>query len=642
MLVSKFIEPSNWFGGPLVRFSNQINRIHRNTKRWIRDIRISESQLAPVTDHKLKMIGETIRNEVEQTGPKLPLITQFVAVVSEAVFRTQKIRMYDVQLQAIGACLGQNIVEMQTGEGKTVVTGAIAAVKTLLQPHVHVGTTNAYLAARDLESMTGTYGLLGITFGLLPDESNEDQSRRAYRQQIVYGPGYQFGFDYLRDQMELRNNRSNRIGVAITNRIRGKDPLRNLIQGESHHLAVIDEADSVLIDEALTPLIISMPSQTTEDPAPYLIAKKVVSEFEKDKDYQIELPSKKVTVNDDANDLAHQHIADMKLNLARPWRIYIVNAIRANETVQRDIDYVVVEGQVQIVDQHTGRIFPDRTWQDGFHQAVEVKENVEIQPARDSTTQITRQRYLQLYSGLAGLTGTANSASAEFRSVYRCGVVQIPTNRKCIRQIELPRFFASQESKFQAIATEVRRRHKSRQPILIGTKTIRESHLVQDALIALGLTAIVLNGVQTEDEAEIVADAGRAGAITIATNMAGRGTDIKLDADAIDAGGLHVIGTSPNASKRIDRQLVGRSARQGQPGSAQFFVSADDELIEDNRPVLKKQIIRRAKKNGESSNFSRDISKLQDQIEARHYQMRQKMILRDRWMDTVREAIEKD
>ena len=638
----KLRERFNKSASPPAQLRRRLDQLNRNSSQWIRDVRRNTVGLASLPDRELQRTVESIRDQVQNYGPKFSLLSQFTAVVGEAIFRTQQIRLYDVQLQAIGACLGQNIAEMQTGEGKTVVTGAIAAVKTLLKRNVHVATTNTYLASRDLASMKETYDLLGITFGLLPDESNEDQSRRAYRQQIVYGPGYQFGFDYLRDQMELRKGRVNGPGMKMANRIRGKDPLRNLIQGASHHAALIDEADSVMIDEALTPLIISLPSKTVEDPEPYLIAKKIVSEFEKNKDYVVELPSKKITVNDAANQIAHETIASRKLKLLRPWRVYINNALRAIETVERNIDYAVVDGKVQIVDQHTGRILPDRTWQNGLHQAVETKEGVEIQPGRESTTQITRQRYLQLYDGLAGLTGTASSATKEFRSVYSCGVVQVPTNKKCIRTILPSRFFASQEAKLEAIADDVIVRNKKRQPILVGTRTIRESLEVRDALIACGLSPVVLNGVQDGEEAEIVAEAGRAGAITIATNMAGRGTDIKPDPQAIESGGLHVIGSSPNASKRTDRQLVGRAARQGQPGSAQFFIAATDSLITDNRQALGKQITRRSKSNGESNNFSRDLSKLQDELEARNYESRQQMILRDCWMDTVREAIERD
>jgi preprotein translocase subunit SecA len=406
---------------------------------------------------------------------------------------------------------------------------------------------------------------------------------------------------------------------------------------------LIDESDSVMIDEAMTPLIISLPKKEHEDPTPYLIAKKIVAEFTEGIEYTIELPSKNVEVTPEAQQSAHDDIASLHdLNLARPWRVYITNAIRAGKTFVRDVDYVVVEDEVQIVDQNTGRIHPDRSWQDGLHQAVEAKENVPIKPGRESTTQVTRQRYLQMYDQLAGLTGTASLVEKEFRTVYRCNVVVIPTNMPSQREVLPTRFFASQEAKLEAIAQQVVDRHAKGQPVLVGTRTIHETLQVNDALIARGLNATLLNGVQDEEEAEIVARAGELGAITVATNMAGRGTDIKIAKAALKIGGLHVIGVSPNRSRRIDRQLVGRAARQGQPGSAQFFAAATDEIFVENESSLVRQIARRAKSNGESGNFSNELNSLQSTIEARSYKQRQDMILRDRWMDSVREAIEKE
>ena len=535
------------------------------------------------------------------------------------------------------------MVEMQTGEGKTVVTGAIAAIKSLHSPSVHVATTNQYLAARDLESLEPTFERLGISHGLLPEENDEEVSRDVYRRQIVYGPGYQYGFDYLRDQMNLRKNRQSMPGVATINRIRGIDPYADLIQPADLHCALIDESDSVMIDEAMTPLIISLPKKEHEDPTPYLIAKKIVANFTQGSEYTITLPSKKVDVTTAAEQAAHDEIASLhNLSLARPWRVYITNAIRAGKTFVRDVDYVVVDDEVQIVDQNTGRIHPDRSWQDGLHQAVEAKENVPIKPGRESTTQVTRQRYLQMYDQLAGLTGTANLVAQEFQTVYRCNTVVIPTNKPSQRDILPTRFFASQEAKLEAIAQQVADRHAKGQPILVGTRTIHETIQVNEALIARGLTATLLNGVQDEEEAEIVARAGQLGAITVATNMAGRGTDIKIEKAALEIGGLHVIGVSPNRSRRIDRQLVGRAARQGQPGSAQFFAAATDEIFIENESSLVRQIARRAKSNGEAGNFSKELNALQGMIEARSYKQRQDMILRDRWMDSVREAIEKD
>ena len=613
-----------------------------NLYHWVTGIRTAEQVAAGWSDKRLLARANELRKQAADK-PDDRLSIEFAGLVAESTFRVLGFRLHDVQVRAAAAGAAGAIVEMQTGEGKTVVTGTIAAIKSLSFPSVHVGTTNTYLAERDLESMVGIFEMLGISYGLLPAETDEGMSRRVYTKQIVYGPGYQYGFDYLRDQMYLRDNRQSNLGMATVNRIRGNDPYLKLIQPAQHHVALIDEADSVMIDEAMTPLVISMPKKVHEDPTPYLLARKICANFVEGADYRLEMPGKKIDVFDVANKSAHDEIADVKnLSLSRPWRIYISNAIRAEKVFQRDVDYVVVDDTVQIVDPYTGRILADRTWQDGLHQAVEAKENVPIQPGRESTTQITRQRYLQMYQELAGLTGTAKSVTDEFRSVYSCRVVEVPTNKPCIRKVDRARFFGAQEAKLEAIANEVIRRHATQQPLLIGTKTIRESLEVLEILKSKGLTPTILNGVQDEEEAQIVGIAGRAGSITIATNMAGRGTDIKLDEEAIKAGGLHVIGTGPNSSKRIDRQLIGRAARQGQPGSAQFFVSATDELFIDNDSPMAKQIARRANKSGEAPDFSRELSSLQKSIETRNFKQRQDMILRDRWMDSVRESIEKE
>ncbi len=622
------------------RRSSRLKRSSLNA--WQHQIRNFESAASKLTEQQIRDRAQEIRESYGEHQREKHLF-EFGGLIAESVFRANGFRLYDVQIKAMAAATTGAIVEMQTGEGKTIVTGAIAAIQSLTAPSVHVSTTNTYLAGRDLESLTGTFDLLGISYGLLPEENDEAESRRVYTKQIVYGPGYQYGFDYLRDQMYLRDNRQTKLGVATINRIRGLDPYKKLIQPRDHHVALIDEADSVMIDEAMTPLVISLPTKETEDPTPYLIAKKIASNFTEGIEYTITFPAKKIDVTDKANQLAHDEIANKHdLHLARPWRVYIVNALRAEKAFLRDVDYVVVDGEVQIVDQYTGRILPDRSWQDGLHQAVEAKENVPIQPGRESTTQVTRQRYLQMYDQLAGLTGTAASVSKEFQSIYNCGVVEIPTNKRCLRKILKTRFFASLEAKLAAITQDVLKRHATGQPILVGTKTIRESIEAYDCLVANGLSPTLLNGVQDQEEADIVAQAGAAGSITIATNMAGRGTDIKISPAALDAGGLHVIGISPNSSKRIDRQLVGRAARQGQPGSAQFFAAAMDPIFVDNDSPLSKQLRRRANSKGETGDFSRDLSALQSLIEARSFKQRQDMILRDIWMDSVRESIEKD
>jgi preprotein translocase subunit SecA len=618
-------------------------RFHKG--RWIASVRKAENGWASLASSQFPAEAMAIREQYAEAPEPVRrrLRHRYAGMIAECVFRTFGFRLFDVQIEAIGAA-GQNaIVEMQTGEGKTVVTGCISALRTLEVPSVHVSTTNTYLAERDCDELAPVFDLLGLSWGKLPSENDESASRLAYRKQVVYGPGYQFGFDFLHDQMKLRLQKKKQTGAAVINRIRGADQGHKLIQPNDHYLSLIDEADSVMIDEAMTPLIISLPSQQTQDPVPYQLAHQIAANLEKDKDFSIKMPEKSIEVTEKANLEAHEKIAGHRnLRLDRPWKAYITNAIRAQRILKRDVDYVVLEDKIQLVDQYTGRILPDRTWQAGLHQAIEVKENVPMQPPRESTTQITRQRYLQMYDSLAGLTGTAQSVTEEFRVIYNCAVIVIPTNRPSKRRVERTRFFADAEAKIAAIAEDVIKRHQSGQPILIGSRTIRESHQIDQALRARNISAVLLNGVQDGDEAEIVSQAGKAGAITIATNMAGRGTDIKPDQRALDAGGLHVVAVSPNESRRIDRQLVGRGARQGQPGSAQLFVASDDSLLNDHPSSLAKQMVRSAKRTGESRDFSRELMGLQRSIEQQNFKRRQQMILRDRWMDSVRESIEKN
>ena len=549
---------------------------------WVPAIREAESNSKSLSDSALVEKANLLREQYAESasGVRDQLRVQYAGLIAECVFRSHGFRLFDVQLQGIGAASSGAIIEMQTGEGKTVVTGCTAALRSLEVPSVHVSTTNGYLADRDCDELAPIFDRMGLTHGKLPQESDEAASRLAYRMQIVYGPGYQFGFDFLHDQMKLRQQKKRALGKSVVNRIRGVELGHKLIQPAERHIALIDEADSVMIDEAMTPLVISLPGTQPQDPVPYQLAKKIAADMVEAEDYTIKLPEKSIEVSERANLKAHEKIANQRnLLLARPWKAYISNAIRAQKVLQRDVDYVVLDDKIQLVDQYTGRILADRTWQAGLHQAVEVKENVPMQPARESTTQITRQRYLQMYESLAGLTGTAQSVAEEFQQVYRCPIVVIPTNRPSLRQIEKTRFFVDAEAKAAAIAEDVMARHQKGQPVLIGTRTIRESLQIDQALRDRNISAVLLNGVQDGDEAEIVSQAGKTGAITIATNMAGRGTDIKPDKHALSVGGLHVAAVSPNESPRIDRQLIGRGARQGQPGSAQFFVAADDCLL---------------------------------------------------------------
>ncbi len=610
----------------------------------MRRVRHAERRVASLSDTELLEQATEIREAANAKRQPDPSATvTYAGLIAESVFRTFGFRLHGVQLRGMLAGGDGAIVEMQTGEGKTVVTGAMAALKSLASPSIHVATTNAYLAGRDLEELTPVFDRLGLSAGLLPDGNDLSAAQAAYKNVITYGPGYQFGFDYLRDQVVLRNNRQTDLGRKTLDAIRGHDIRNQLMQSPNHHAMIIDEADSVMVDEAVTPLVISGGARDTEDPTPFLLAKKIASKLVQDDDFTITLPDKKIEVSENASERCHEAIeGDRNLYLERPWRVYVSNALRAQHVLRRDIDYVVLEGEVQIVDQNTGRIFADRTWQDGLHQAVEAKEGVEVKSAAGSVAQITRQRYLQMYDQLAGLTGTATAVANEFQSVFGTRVTPIPTNLPCRRQLLPPRFFRDMTAKLAAVVADIRNRVKMGQPVLVGTRTIYESKQVADALVAAGIDAALLNGVQDQDEADIVAQAGQSGTITIATNMAGRGTDIKLDAAALEAGGLHVVGFSPNGSTRIDRQLVGRAARQGDPGSAQFFVSPEDELLATYAPKLGKRIANRAAVSGESRvSFAKEILMVQTEVEGKQFQVRQAMIRQDHWMDLVRKAIER-
>ena len=625
------------FGAPFGR-----RRAIRGCQRRAIEIRRAEKLAADLSDTALQDEARRLCDAAGKISCTDQISVLFAGLVAEAVFRVNGFRLFDVQMLALAAGSSGAIVEMQTGEGKTVVTGAIAAVQCLTFPTVHVGTTNTYLAARDLESMAPVFELLGLTWGLLPEEYDRPVSRQAYRSRIVYGPGFQYGFYYLTDQMTLRQNRRTHRGAETRNRISGRSSSDSLLQTGAFHAAIIDEADSVMIDEAMTPLIISVPVSEVADPKPYLIAKKMADDFVEGQDFHIPEGMSTVVITDDALRKAHADIARVRnLQLKQAWRTYVQNAVRAKCLLKRNKDYVVRDNEIQIVDPYTGRIQPDRTWQQGLHQAVEARENVPFRPGRDSTTQITRQRYLQLYGSLTGLTGTASAVAREFQSVYGCPIVEIPTHRPCRRKVLPTRFFADSQTRYEAIARETTGRHQSGQPVLVGTRTIQESLDLCDVLTAHGLAPTVLNGIQDDQEADIVSRAGQTGAVTIATNMAGRGTDIKPDQQALDAGGLHVIGASPNFSTRTDRQLAGRAARQGQPGSVRFYAAATDEIFTENRSELALQIRRSAKGNGEADDFSRQLQTLQRDLETQGFQQRQDMIRRDRWMDTVRNSVEK-
>ncbi len=559
-----------------------------------------------------------------------------LALITEAVRRTTGKSFYDVQLLGgIELSLGR-IAQMQTGEGKTLTTALPTFVQAVRLGSVHVATTNAYLAARDCEELRPAFEQLGLSVGLLPEDHDDSLARQAYNCDVTFGTGYGFGFDFLRDQIAIRGRRALPLGREHLEALAGRKQRPYEALQRDHAFAVVDEADSVLIDEATMPLILSAAATRPPSPQVYQLAAEVAAQLTEGEDFEIDAVRRTVDVTEDGWDKAYQALLDHgDLPLQRHWSVYIQNAIRAANVYQRDVDYVIVDGEIQIVDQHTGRIHAERTWREGLHQAMEIHEQVPVTAEAASNAKITRQRYFQLYDGLSGMTGTADGVQRELTTFYGLSTSIIATHRPCQRQ-QLPmRSFADSDMRDAAIADAVLELAKAGRPVLVGTRTIRHSLALSQRLTVMGVSHRVLNGLQDEAEAKVVANAGQARAVTIATNMAGRGTDIRIEKEVLQRGGLHVIGAEPNLSLRVDRQLAGRAARQGNPGSCQFFVAATDELLgfDDD---LRLMILGGCDDSGEyRGDLTDHVLKVQKQRDVHGYETRKAMVARDHWLDDV-------
>lgn len=608
------------------------------------------NELAKLDEKQFKNSALEFRNRVKETLSDQPNSEDFFSSEScnkalaysiEGIRRTLGFTLHDCQIQGAFATARGNIIEMRTGEGKTLVCGVASYLRSLVDCSVHVATTNDYLAQRDYETVQPMFELLGTPSASIGSKTEDEEKAIAYRKNITYGPGYLFGFDYLKDQLRLRGEEAVVLGRNVLQELDQVVQESKLMQLK-HQSIIVDEADSILIDESTTPLILSgAPDQESDEASTvgYTHAQKVASELEEDVDYTINRQTKQIELTDPGLESIHQSLERLgRFFLCLPWQNYIQNALFAVHFLKRDHQYVVQDQQIKLVDEFTGRIFDDRTLQKGLHQAVEAKEQIPINPPNQTLARITRQRFFQLYDVVCGMTGTAANSENELKHFYKTNVVVVPPNVPDKRISHPTRFFRDFESKLRAIGQEVLARHKTGQPILIGTRTIEECRLIFQHLESIGVKALVLNGVQDEQEADIISDAGQPGAVTIATNMAGRGTDIKLNPMSLQAGGLHVIGTQCFESPRIDRQLAGRSARQGDPGSCQFFLSADDVLIERNDPRLQKRMIRLSKQGESSTDLSREVAKLQSKIEKKQFEMRKSLVQQDKWLDQVRET----
>jgi preprotein translocase subunit SecA len=556
----------------------------RRRGRWgllVDRINALEPTMKTLSDAGLAERSRELRRQAGEGVPLDRLLVEAYALVREAAVRTIKQRHYDVQLLGGIAIHKGCIAEMETGEGKTLVATLPAYLNALTGRGVHIVTVNDYLANRDAEWNGPIYRMLGLSVGcvLNQHDPNGNERRDAYRRDITYITSKELGFDFLRDRLKVASAPDNRWGAIV-----GSGQSQPKLVQREYHFAIVDEADSILIDEARTPMIISAASGKAGEEAVerYLWSNAVAQQLRADEDYKFDSVRRKVDLTQEGCRRVRGFQQSPAVQKQAMEDIYksIERATVAHVGYLRDRDYVVHDHKVIIVDEFTGRLMPGREWQDGIHRAVEAKEGLKITVETGESARITVQAYFRKYEKIAGMTGTAASEATEFRKTYRTPVLYIPTNRPLKRRVMPDVVFRSAADKWVAIADEVARLHKSGQPALIGTRSIEKSEHLSRLLSQRGVPHQVLNAKEHEKEAAIVAEAGKHGKVTVATNMAGRGTDIKLEPGVPELGGLHVIGTERHTARRIDRQLIGRCARQGDPGSSQFFICLEDEILE--------------------------------------------------------------
>ncbi|MFA5542403.1 MAG: preprotein translocase subunit SecA [Bacilli bacterium] len=578
-----------------------------------------------LSDDELKGKTALFRERLKNNESLEGLIPEVFATVREAATRVLHMTPFKVQLMGALAMHGGNIAEMKTGEGKTLTSTLVAYLNALSGEGVHIVTVNEYLASRDAREMGELFTWLGLTVGLNLRELTSEEKRQAYECDITYSTNNELGFDYLRDHMVIYKEQM------------VQRPL---------NFAIVDEVDSILIDEARTPLIISGGAKNTGNL--YQQADMFAKRLSEQTDYEIDVKAKHVTLTETGISKAEsffslENLYDLNnVNLLH----HINNALRANFIMVRDIDYVVQDNAVIIVDSFTGRLMHGRQFSEGLHQALEAKEHVEIKKETRTVATITFQNYFRMYKKLAGMTGTAKTEEEEFRNIYNMFVVEIPTNKPIIRKDMPDSMYVSMRAKFEAIADDIKERHTLGQPVLVGTISIETSEHLSNLLTKRGIKHDVLNAKQHEREAEIVANAGKKGSVTIATNMAGRGTDIKLGEGVVELGGLAVIGTERHESRRIDNQLRGRSGRQGDPGYTRFYLSAEDDLMKrfgsDRFKSLLSMMV--SQKDGteqalESKMFTKFVEGAQKKIEGNNFDSRKNVLEYDEVLRKQREII---
>lgn len=611
----------------------------RRAARWLSRVHDTARRCTLYSETALLEASAALRARIAQEGPDTPSVqTEAFALMRAAIEKTLGVELYDTQLLAARILAQGRVAEMQTGEGKTLACAPAAYLHGLTGRGVHIATPNAYLAQRDFELLAPALRSLGVSAGLLPHGASVASKRAAYQCDVTYATGYELGFDYLRDQLSLRRTAGCELGQRLWTTLQGDDTNGAEVVQRPLYYAVVDEIDNVLLDDAGSPLVLSgVTDAEASDGEAHHLAHRLAARLVGELHYVFDPSTGSVQLTDAGSDRIHSEDVDIPISvLLRTWDEYVEKALLAALHFRRDVHYVVVAGAVQIVDASTGRIFADRSWQDGLHQAIEAKEGMRITAEKHALAQITRQRYFRLYERLCGMTGTAAGCTREFRQVYGLKVNTVPLRVPSRREIMPLRFFADAAAKWQAVAQSVLQLHVTGRPVLLGTRSIDDSERLAGVFRQQGLPFELLNGKQDATEADILARAGQRGTITIATNLAGRGTDIRLAPEAAASGGLHVIVAECHDSTRVDRQLIGRGARQGDPGSAQTFVSAEDSLIQRFGPWLARTMQRHATAAGEVPlDLSRQVHRLQAIAERQDYAARCVLLRRDLSRDVL-------
>ena len=611
--------------GFLVRkiFGSKNDRFLKKLRPLVAKINALEPEMQALADEELPQRLAVYREQVQNGEKDLDaVLPEVFALVREASTRVLGMRHYDVQLLGAMALHNGKIAEMKTGEGKTLVATLAVILNSLEGKGVHVVTVNDYLAKRDAEWMGRLYNFLGLSVGVIVAGLSDEQRKEAYGADITYGTNNEFGFDYLRDNMKFY--------------------AEQLVQ-RGHHYAIVDEVDSILIDEARTPLIISGASDESTDL--YQKVDEVVRTLEKEKHYTVDEKGKTASLTDEGvlyveEQLGIENLYDTANITAQH---HVLQSLKAHTVFRRDVDYIVKDDQVVIVDEFTGRLMAGRRFSDGLHQALEAKEHVTVAAENQTLASITFQNYFRMYDKLSGMTGTADTEAVEFAQIYGLEVSTIPPNRPMVRKDMPDLIYRTRREKMQAIIQAIKELHATGQPVLVGTISIETSELISQLLKREGVPHSVLNAKHHAQEAEIVAQAGQAGKVTIATNMAGRGTDIKLGEGVVELGCRPILGTERHESRRIDNQLRGRSGRQGDPGSSRFYLSLEDDLMRlfgsDRLSGLMQKLGMQEGEPIENNMVSRAIENAQKRVEGHHFEIRKTLLDYDNVMNQQRTVI---